>query len=129
MDFPPRRRLEMVVRAWEQHRALLGATDMHGLGYAASVWNVARLPGWRAMDDSTLTWALIALLRQQGPDASRVVAMRRWQPDSRLSAVVAVPVNLVIVLGQASRAHAALLLAWIWAPVLFISLRSRARSA
>jgi len=128
MEFPPSAR--RVVLGWSrlERRAWFGATDMHGLGYAASVWNVARLPGWRALDDAALSRALIASFRERGPDATRVVAMRRWQPGSPPAQLVSVPVNAVVVLRSASRAHAAALLAWIWAAAGLVSRRRAART-
>ena len=126
MDFPPAARAAVIARGTLDGRAFFGATDMHGLGYAATVWNVARLPLWQGMDDTALARALIARFRSEGPRANRVIALRRWQASSRLGAAVVVPANVVLGLRSASRWHALALLVWIWFPVL-VSARRRAR--
>lgn len=114
MDFPAERRREMIGQARLHHLTLVGATDMHGFGNTATVWNVTRVPGWRAMSDSALTVALLATFRARGEDANRVVAMLRWLPASRLGRAVAVPVNVAALTLSASRWHALALVGWIW---------------
>ena len=128
MDFPAALRRAVVARCRQRGLALLGATDMHGIGYTASVWNVTRMPGWREMSAASLGVALIERLRGDGAAANRVVAMRRWLPENRAEAVVAPPVNLLLLLRTATPAHAAALLGWIWAPALLTALRRRRRS-
>jgi len=126
MDFPPALRREMVARCRRDGLAMFGATDMHGLGYSASVWNVARLPGWRTLDAAALGPALVERFRREGAAANQVVAMRRWLPETVAGAVVAVPGNLVLLLRTATPAHGAALLAWIWLPAVLTGLRRRA---
>lgn len=121
MEFPPSARRVVIGRAGLEHRGLFGATDMHGLGYAATVWNVARLPGWRTLDDAALTRALIASFRDRGPEAGSILALRRWQVERPLAQASAVPVNAVLVLRAASREHAAVLLVWIWGVAWLVS--------
>jgi len=128
MDFPPAARASVIARGTLEHKTLFGATDMHGLGYAATVWNVARLPGWRRLDDSALTRALIERFRTEGPRANRVIALRRWQATSRLGVAAAIPVNAVLLLRAASRAHALALIGWCWLPLGVVSARRRRRS-
>jgi len=123
MEFPPSARRVVIGRARLEHRGLFGATDMHGLGYAATVWNVARLPGWRSLDDAALTRALIASFRDRGPEADRVLALRRWQAERPLAQAAAVPVNVFLALRAASRVHAVLLLVWIWGVAWLVSRR------
>ena len=107
---------------------MLGSTDMHGYGFAATVWNVMRLPGWRTLGDADLQRAILARLRTGGPAANQVVALRRWLPETRLGSAAGVPVNLVLLLRTASRPHAVALLGWIWAVAAALSLRRRART-
>lgn len=128
MELPPAERREVIARARLSGLALFGATDMHGYGNAATVWNVARLPGWRALGDSALTAALIGLWRRERLAAHRVIAVARWQPGSRLGSAAAVPRNAWLVLRCASRAHAAALLGWIWLPALLLRELRRPRS-
>ena len=124
MDFPPGLRAEIVARSSRDGLVLFGATDMHGLGSSASVWNVVTLPGWRGMDATALVAALVERWRSGGADANRFVVRRRWLPARPLESVVAVPVNLVVLLRTASPAHALALLVWIWLPAL-LSFRRR----
>ena len=128
MDFPSDLRAGIIARSRRAGLALFGATDMHGLGSAASVWNVETLPGWRAMDTRALGAALLARWRSGGADANRVVVRRRWLPARPLEAGVAVPVNLALLLRTASPAHALTLLCWIWIPALLSSRRRAPRS-
>jgi hypothetical protein len=122
MDIPPAQRRTLIARAGAERRGLFGATDMHGLGNTASVWNVTRLSGWRRLDDAALTRALIRRFRS-APDSVRVVALRRWQAESRLGAAFAAPAGLFMALRGASRWHALALLAWIWLPPLLLGQR------
>jgi len=99
---------------------------MHGLGYTASVWNVARVEGWRTLDAAALGPALVARFRSEGTEANRVVVLRRWLPETAAGAVGAVPGNLVLLLRTATPAHGAALLAWIWLPAVLTGLRRHA---
>lgn len=127
MDLPPAARTEVIARASLEGHALFGATDMHGLGYAATVWNVMRLPGWGSLDEAALARAMIARFRADGPTAHRVVALRRWQADARWAAPAVIPLNAAQGLRTMSRGHAAALLAWIWLPSLLATARRRRR--
>ena len=129
MDLPPSGRRTVVSWSRLEHRPMFGSTDMHGYGFAATVWNVMRLPGWRALDDAGLQRAILAQLRAGGPAANQVVALRRWLPETRLGSAIGVPVNLVLLLRTASRAHAVALLGWIWAVAVALSLGRRPRTA
>lgn len=115
MNMPPAGRRTVIAWSRLENRPVFGSTDMHGYGNAATVWNVVRLPGWRAMSDSALQAALLARLRTGGVTANQVVALRRWIPGTRLGSALDVPVNLALLLRTASRAHALALLLWIWA--------------
>jgi hypothetical protein len=126
MDMPPSARRTVIAWSRLQGRPVFGSTDMHGFGNAASVWNLVRLPGWRALGDSALQHALLARLRTGGAAANEVVALRRWLPRSRLGSALSVPVNLVLLLRAASRPHALALLGWIWLPALAAGLCRRA---
>jgi len=126
MDFPPALRRQTIARCQRGGLAMFGATDMHGLGYTASVWNVARLRGWRTLDATALGPALVARFLSEGTEANRVMMMRRWLPETAAGAVVAVPGNLVLLLRTATPAHGAALLAWIWLPAVLTGLRRRA---
>jgi hypothetical protein len=113
MEIPPGDRAFVIHRARSASLALVGGTDMHGIGRTATVWNVMVLPGWREMSDGALQRAVIRELRI-GFDRNRVIAVRRWMPSARIGQAVAVPVNLLLLLRQASAGHAVSLLAWVW---------------
>jgi hypothetical protein len=125
MDLPPSARRAVIARARREGLALLAATDMHGLGYAATAWNVTRIRGWRRLAARPLAAVLVAKLRREGPAASWTVVTRRWLPETGLDVVGAVPVNLALLLRTASRAHGAALLGWIWSCAFLLSLRRR----
>jgi hypothetical protein len=113
MDFPADRRREVIARARSLGLAMFGATDMHGLGYAATVWNVIALRGWRALDDAALTRSLLERFRAE-PGAGRVIALRRRIAATRPAQIVGMPLGVVTVLRGASRGHGVALLGWIW---------------
>jgi hypothetical protein len=123
MDIPPEDRRAVIARCRLENRAMFGATDMHGFGNAATVWNLVRLPGWRSPNDIALAHALIVRFRSGGVAANQVVALRRWLPETRVGSAFSVPINLVMLLRTASRPHAALLLGWIWLAALAASRR------
>jgi hypothetical protein len=126
MDFPPEARREVIAQCRLENLVVLGATDMHGFGNAASVWNVVRVPGWTALGDSALAQAILARFRSGGAAGNQVVALRRWLPETRMGSAFSVPINLLLLLRTASRPHAAALLGWVWAVALAASYRRRA---
>lgn len=126
MDIPPVDRRAVIARCRLENRAMFGATDMHGFGNAATVWNLVRLPGWRSPNDTALARALVARWRTGGSAANQVVALRRWLPETRLGSAFNVPINLALLLRAASRPHAVALLAWIW--IVALAARSRHRA-
>jgi hypothetical protein len=127
MDFPENLRRELITRCRLDGLAMFAGTDMHGFGYSATAWNVTRVAGWERLGAGELSAVLVAKFQREGPDANRVVVLRRWIPDTPALAVVAVPLNLVLLLRTASPAHAASLLGWIWVVALLSGLRRRSR--
>lgn len=125
MGFPPALRRAVVARCRREGLTMLAATDMHGLGYTAGAWNVARVRGWRRLEAWPLTAVLLATFRREGADASEPVVLRRWLPETGAQAAFAVPLNAVLILRTASPAHGAALLGWIWIPALLLSFRRR----
>lgn len=113
MDFPAAERREVVARARSLGLAVFGATDMHGLGNAATVWNVMPLPGWRTLDDARLTWALLERFRAE-PRGVRVIAMRRHIAPTRAAQIVGTPLGVIALLRAASPGHRVALLVWVW---------------
>jgi hypothetical protein len=92
---------------------MFGSTDMHGLGYAATVWTVVALPDWRTLDDVALTSRLLERFRTD-PAAVRVIAMRRRIAPTRPAQIIGMPLGAVTVLRGASPGHGVALLGWIW---------------
>jgi hypothetical protein len=129
MDLPPSGRRAVISWSRLEGRPVFGSTDMHGYGNSATVWNLVRLPGWRALGDSALTRAILMRWRTGGVAANQVVALRRWLPETRLGSAFGVPVNAVLLLRTASRPHALALLAWIWLFALAASYRRAAPRA
>jgi hypothetical protein len=125
MEFPVTARGTVLAQARARRLGVFGATDMHGLGHAATVWNVGRIPGWQALDDAALSAVLIAGFRARGPAAHRVVALRRWLPEDRLGQAVSVPANVLLLLRTASPRHTAALLVWTWGLALLVTRRRR----
>ena len=123
MDLPPSARRTVIAWSRLENHPMFGSTDMHGYANTATVWNLVRLPGWRALGDSALTRALIRHWRSGGVGSNQVVALRRWLPETRLGSAFTVPVNAALLLRTASRPHAALLVAWIWLVALAASRR------
>lgn len=117
MDFPADKRREVIARARSLGLAMFGSTDMHGLGFAATVWNVMALPGWRAMNDGDLTRSLLARFRAE-PGAVRVIALRRRLAPTRPAQMIGMPLGAWTVLRTASWPHRAALLGWIWGVAL-----------
>lgn len=122
MEIPDSSRREVAARAVVEGRGLFGATDMHGIGHTAAVWNVASLPGWRSLSDSALTAALIQSFRGESPRHA-VVALRRHLPDSKAGSLFAIPLGLLTSLRAASAAHALSLIGWLALLLLPIRIR------
>lgn len=117
MEIPPRDRAHVMARARAAELAVVGSTDMHGIGRTASVWNVMLLNRWRELDEDALRAAVIGRLRA-GYGANAVVVLGRWLPSSALGQAVAVPVNVALLAGRGSPLHGAALIAWIWLAAL-----------
>jgi len=126
MDLPPAGRRAVLSWSRLENRPVFGSTDMHGYGNAATVWNLVRVPGWRALDVAAFQRALLMRLRAGGFASNEVVALRRWLPETRLGSAFSVPVNAGLLLRTASRAHAVSLLVWIWLAALAASRRRSA---
>ena len=124
MEFPEDLRRSVIARAREDSLGLFGATDMHGLGYAASVWNVIRLPGLGRLERNDRAAVLIAALRRS-PGQVSVVAIARPRPTTRVARALDVPAGLFLVLRCASPLHLASLLLWIWIPAVIRNRRPK----
>lgn len=126
MEFTPAERTLAITSARLHDIALLGATDMHGLGYTASVWNVARIPEWQALTDTTLQRTLLAHLRAGGVESNQVVALDRWESPSRAWAWAAAPLGLWGALRRTTATHALVMVLWTLLPVALAASRRSA---
>ncbi len=124
MEFPEDLRRGVIARAREDSLGLSGATDMHGLGYAATVWNVLPVKGWSSLTKEARATAIIAAFRHS-PGAVHVLAIARPRPTTRFGHALEVPAGLFMVLRYASPAHLASLLLWIWIPAFIRNRRPK----
>ncbi|HWO87560.1 MAG TPA: PHP domain-containing protein [Gemmatimonadales bacterium] len=123
MEFSAADRARALTAARLRRLAVVGATDMHGLGQTATVWNVVRIPDWRSLSDSTLERTLLAHLRAGGAEGNRVIALDRWQAAGGAWAWAAAPLGLWGALRRTSPAHTLVMLLWLLIPVGLAGLR------
>ena len=126
MEIPPRDRALVMARARALNLPVLGATDMHGIGRTASVWNVMLLNGWRDMSPDTLQAAIISRLGG-GYRSNFVVVLGRWVPETALGRAFSAPVNVALLAGRGSMFHGLAWIGWIWT-VTLVSRRIRRRT-
>ncbi|MBI3554410.1 MAG: hypothetical protein HY077_18085 [Elusimicrobia bacterium] len=79
MDFPPAKRREAVELCRRRGLFMAGATDNHGYGSCACVWNIVTVPAWRLMDRRARERAALDALRS-GSGAVRVAVRRGVEP-------------------------------------------------
>ena len=103
-----------------------GGSDNHGYGSTNCVWNLVRVPGWRALDPAQRSRAVLAELRQGGFSAVRVLARARClaRPRSVTEAWLDAPRALWWALRSWSLAQALSAVAWVWAAAAVCSVAS-----
>ncbi len=79
-EVPAARRDSVIALASRTNRLLVGVSDSHGWGATSMVWNLVRLPGWRA-SPATLCDRILQQLRT-GTDANRIVERHRLRADA-----------------------------------------------
>ena len=126
MEIPPRDRAEVMTRAADLDKPVFGATDMHGIGRTATVWNVMLMNRWRDLSDDSLQAAMVRYLRG-GYRTNRVVVLGRFLPETALDRAFSAPINVALLAGRGSVFHGLSLIAWLWLIVL-VSRRIRRRS-
>ena len=82
LDFPPALKQELILLCKKRNLALLGATDNHGWGWAAYVWNATRIKGHQFMDAAKLERAVMEKLRKDRFSAVRIVTRVKREPQS-----------------------------------------------
>jgi hypothetical protein len=80
-EFTRGHRDSVIALARRTNRFLVGATDTHGWGATAMVWNLVRVPGWHGAPEDVCP-AVLQQLRH-GFGAVRIVERHRLRPDSR----------------------------------------------
>lgn len=107
-----------VVRLCRARRlAAVAVTDSHGYGSAPAGWSVMRIAGWRSMDGPALERAIVRALRQDGPEAVRVVARRRLEAASLPGLALDPWRQALAALRGLTRSQTLACLAWLWVPV------------
>ncbi len=117
MDFPPSMRSEILALCREKHLIMTGVTDNHGWGSTVYVWNVTRLPGWRALSREKLDTVLIEHLRKEKDNANQIFVRVKAEPKDNLLWLAVDPLRQF---WEAARSlplsHCASILVWIWIP-------------
>ena len=98
---------------------MTGITDNHGWGNAVYVWNVARIPGWRALSREGLEAALLEHLKTKKDAANHVmVRLKADSPEDRLHLFADPFLQIWELARTLPAAHAASTIFWIWVPWL-----------
>lgn len=114
MDFPEEGRRRVVEICRRRNLFLAGASDNHGYGETACVWNVLRIPGWREMNPDLLQKAVTDALRREGFGAVRVIARNRLAPADSAMIWLDAPRALWVMLRAFTGAQALAALLWLW---------------
>ncbi len=123
MEFPAAKRALAVDVAKRHGLFLAGATDNHGYGSCACVWNIVRLPDWRLLDQSKRQAAVLGVLKG-GFDSVRVVARSRVEA-ARGDAVAFDGLRaLWLMIRLWSPTQCLIALAWFWG-LVFVRLPAR----
>jgi len=129
MDGVRRAHAAIVSLAREKHLAFVSGSDNHGWGYTAPNWTLLFIAGWRGLSPDALATQIDIILRQGGPEATRVI--ERESPRVRsagavAATVVAVPVSMLRIMSNEERVS---WLIWTWAITLGWWFVRRRRSA
>lgn len=123
MDFPETKRRQVVELCRRRNLFLAGATDNHGYGSCACVWNIVKVPGWRALDARRRQDAVLSVLRR-GFGAVQVAARPHAEASLGNWVVLDGPRQLWLMIRTWSLGQCAAALLWIW---LLPALESRAK--
>lgn len=119
LDISRARVQEVAALCRRRNLLVTGATDNHGYGGSACVWNLVRLPGWRSLDVDALQAKLVDRLRTGG--FSTVTVVERPRPDvpAGWTAWLHAGPAVFDALRRLPPLFSLFTLVWIWAPWLF----------
>jgi hypothetical protein len=120
LDVPDRFRRGVVDLCRARGLFVTGGTDNHGYGSTACVWNLVRVPGWRALDPAAREQGVRVVLARDGFSAVRVVARAHslGTPESTWELALSGPRALWNAARAWTAAQAFAALAWVWAVAL-----------
>lgn len=128
LAIPSERRAAVAELCRRRNLLAVGSTDNHGWGGSACVWNLARLPGWRALDPDALQARLLAALSSGGFSAVRVAERPRRDTPSGLALCLHPVFSLFDALRRLTPLHWFFTLVWIGAGWLFSGLEGKIRA-
>ena len=110
----------IVSLAREKNLTFVSGSDNHGWGRTAPNWTLLFIPAWRGLAPDALATQIETILRQGGPDATRVV--ERESPRALTSLAVAativtVPVSMLRTMSNEERVA---WLVWTWTIALAV---------
>jgi hypothetical protein len=129
MDRVRRTHAAIVALARDKHLTFVSGSDHHGWGYTAPNWTLLFVAGWRGLSPDALATQIEGVLRQGGPDATRVIereAPRALTAAATAATIIAVPVSMLRVMSSEERVS---WLLWTWAIVIAWRLVRRRRAA
>jgi len=129
MDGVRRAHSAIVALAREKQLALVSGSDHHGWGYTAPNWTLLFVGGWRGLSPDALANQIESILRQGGPDATRVIERetpRALTAAATVATIGAVPFSMLRTMSSEERVS---WLVWTWAIVIGWRLARRRRAA
>lgn len=124
LDFPERLRREIVALCRRRNLFLAGASDSHGWGSAAYVWNILRIEGHASLDPDRLQRAVLDHLREKGFGAVRVVTRVKHEPSPFPWVLLDPAAGLWTMARTFTGVQTLSCLAWIWGLFLIIRVRT-----
>ncbi|HVE13524.1 MAG TPA: hypothetical protein VNI01_09040 [Elusimicrobiota bacterium] len=127
MSDEERQRVHVIARA--RKLFMVGVSDNHGWGSATYVWNLMYLPGQASLGAAELQAAVLAALREKGPDAVAVIVRAKQDPLPGAWIALDPFLGLWTMLRAFEPAQAVATVAWVWGLALLRRRRARRASA
>lgn len=116
MDFTVELREKVVEFCKEKNLVMTGITDNHGWGSTAYVWNLVRLPGWRAIPRADLESVILSTIKKERFNSVQVVTRIKAEThDSPLRLIFDPPLQIWEGARSLPLSHAVVTLIWFWA--------------
>ena len=126
LDFPPSERAQVLELCRKNNLIALGATDNHGWGSTAYVWNLVEIFNWRDIPAHQLQGALLTQLSTEGFDAVRVlVRVKAEVRDNKAWLLIDPFLQLWETARSLPPSHAFAILLWLWASLLAVFLKNK----